>query len=75
MFHVLMALYFASRRHCACDKDYESFQLYKFDQGTQVWKLCGHSSVSRFGASAVVFKDKNEIFVAGGFKANIQTVK
>ena len=56
-----------------CDKDYEPFSdICQFDQGTQKWKQCGFASVSRFGASVVVFKGKNEkepaIFLAGGFK-------
>ena len=55
-----------------CDKDYEPFSdIHQFDQRTQEWKLSGFSSVSRFGASVVVFKGKNEkepIFLAGGFK-------
>jgi len=55
-----------------CDEDCEPFSnIYQFDQSTQVWNECGFSTVSRFGASVVVFTDRNKkecIFIAGGFK-------
>ena len=55
-----------------CDKDYEPFSdIYQFDQDIQEWIQCGFSTVSRFGASVVVFTDGNNkeaVFVAGGFK-------
>ena len=55
-----------------CDEDCEPFSdIYQFDQSTQVWNECGFSTVSRFGASVVVFTDRNKkeaVFIAGGFK-------
>ena len=57
-----------------CDDDYEPFSdIYQFNQDTKEWIQCGFSTVSRFGASVVVFTDRNQkevVFVAGGFKGN-----
>lgn len=55
-----------------CDGDYEPYcNIYQFDQSKKEWNQCGYSTVSRFGASAVVFNGGNgedTVFVAGGFK-------
>ena len=55
-----------------CDDKYEPFsEIYQFDQQTKEWNECGVSSVSRYGASVVVFTDRNQregVFIAGGFK-------
>ena len=57
-----------------CDEDYEPFSnIYRFDQGTQEWIEFGYSTVSRYGASVVVFTERNQkeiVFIAGGFKGN-----
>jgi len=55
-----------------CDEDSEPFsEIYQFVPERQEWKVVGHSTVSRYGASAVVVTDKNNqqaVFIAGGFK-------
>ena len=55
-----------------CDDNYEPFsEIYQFDQSAQEWNECGVSAVSRYGASVVSFtdrKNKEAVFIAGGFK-------
>ena len=55
-----------------CDDKYEPFcEIYQFDQSSRVWNECGVSSVSCYGASVVVFTDRNQkeaVFIAGSFK-------
>ena len=55
-----------------CDKDLEPFSdILRFEPDTQEWKYIGRTTVSRYGASAVVFTDRNNqlaLFIAGGFK-------
>ena len=55
-----------------CDEDSEPFsEIYQFVPERQEWKFVGRSTVSRYGASAVVVTDKNNqqaVFIAGGFK-------
>ena len=56
------------------DKDWEPFSdIYQYLPDKQEWEYIGLSRVSRYGASAVVFTDKNDkqtVFIAGGFKDN-----
>ena len=55
-----------------CDEDTEPFsEIYQFVSERPEWKVVGHSTVSRYGASAVVVTDKNNqqaVFISGGFK-------
>ena len=54
------------------DSRYEPFpDIYQFDHDTLSWQIHGRTTVSRYAAQVVVFKDKNEkesVFIAGGFK-------
>jgi len=57
-----------------CDNSNEPFsdvhQLVP-DMGT--WRLCGHVSVSRYGTTVVVFRERagsDSVFIAGGFKGD-----
>jgi len=46
-------------------------EIYQFIESAQKWDECGSIAVPRFGASVVVFSDKNHresVFIAGGFK-------
>ena len=55
-----------------CDDNYEPFSdIYQFDQETREWNECGVCAMARYGASVVTFtdrKDKEAVFIAGGFK-------
>lgn len=54
------------------DDDWEPFSdIHQFLPDKQEWEYIGLSRVSRYGATAVVFTDKNNkqtVFIAGGFK-------
>ena len=58
-----------------CDDNYEPFSdIYQFDQSSQGWNECGISSVSRYATSVVTFidrKQKEGVFIAGGFKGKM----
>ena len=55
-----------------CDDNYEPFsEIYQFDHKTHKWNECGVCAMPRYGASVVPFtdrKDKEAVFIAGGFK-------